>query len=371
MSSLADKEKAPRFNFKEAFTADIKTRQRVWSHDRSKTLGASETFACLRRAWFEKFSPELKQERPLGMAERGNILEKHFVVPTLQRIFGVDNCLYMGDDQESFIFGKSSATPDGLIINQPRDILAEYGIDDILVDHFVVEIKTFDPRANLHEEKTVHFGQSQMQLGMYHALTPYRPEYAVILYVNCNELDDVRPFVVKRDPNIFKMGQDRGGRLYAASDAYDLRAEGAYSDQCKHCPFVEACRDAEVKRYPSDSALQPPEIVAEFAELANQYDEASKDAKRAEGEKKSIAETIKRKLVDVGTRGIDDPYFKITYSKMDGKETLDTDAIEAYLKTQGKTLDDFRRTGGDYTRLTVTPRDPTVTRPKRKKELAS
>lgn len=358
----------PLFDLAEAFKADIRSRQRVWSHDRSKSLGASETFACLRRGWYEKFAPELKVERPLGMAERGNILEKHFVVPTLQRIFGNDNCLYMSDDQESFVLGQSSATPDGLVINQPRDILAKYGVDDIVVDHFVIEIKSFDPRANIHEEKTIHHGQAQMQLGMYHALTNYTPEYAIILYVNANDLEDVRPFVIKRDPKIFDVGRGRAERLYAASDAYDLRAEGSYTDQCKHCPFFEACRDAEVKRWPSDSINQSPEVVAEFAELAKQHEDARLAAVEAEATKKHIAESIKRRLAEVGTKGIDDPSYKITYSKLDGKESLDQDALNAFLKTVGKSTDDFLRAGGDYTRLVVTLRDPNRPASKRKKK---
>jgi hypothetical protein len=32
--------------------------QKVWEHDRSTTVGASEVFTCLRKAWFEKRAKE-------------------------------------------------------------------------------------------------------------------------------------------------------------------------------------------------------------------------------------------------------------------------------------------------------------------------
>lgn len=346
------------FNITQAFRTDIRSRQRVWSHDRSKTLGASETFACLRRGWFAKFMPEAALEMPLGMAERGNMIERHFVVPTLKRVFGEDKCLYMGDDQESFIHGKSSATPDGLIVDIPLDHFKEHGIDDLINPALTLEIKSFDPRANIHEEKTIHHGQAQMQMGMYHALTPYRPEWAMVLYVNANDLEDVRPFTLRRDPKIFDVGCKRAERLYAAQDPYELPAEGAFTDQCKHCPFQRVCRHAEVKHWPSDSRNQPPEVVEHFRGLVDDFVKYRDAEKDAYARKKEIEDTIKRSLSQVGTRALDDPTFKISYSKLDGKESIDKDALEAFLKEHGKTTEDFHRAGGEFTRLTVTPRTP-------------
>ena len=86
---------------KEKFALAIKSRQRVWSHNRNDWLGASETFTCLRRAYLIRNSTD-HAEMSLGAAERGNVMEKHFVVPCLQQIFGTENVLYASDDQESF-----------------------------------------------------------------------------------------------------------------------------------------------------------------------------------------------------------------------------------------------------------------------------
>lgn len=346
------------FNLTTAFRNDIRGRQRTWSHDRSQSLGASETFACIRRGWFEKFMPEAKVQSPLGMAERGNIIEKHFVVPTLQRIFGAEKCLYMGDDQESFVFGRASATPDGLLIEQPLDLLVEHGVPSLETPELVLEVKSFDPRTNIHEEKTIHHGQAQMQLGMYHALTDYRPEWATVLYVNANDLEDVRPFPLRRNPKVFEAGVKRANKVFDTTDPYDLPAEGAYTDQCKHCPYTQTCRDAEIKHWPSDTKHQPPEIVDHFRHLVDDFISHRDAENAAKAEKKKTEEEIKRSLSRVGTRMLDDPTFKVSYSKLEGRDSVDQDALGAFLKEHNKTIEDFHRAGGEYTRLTVTPRTP-------------
>ncbi len=295
---------------------------------------------------------------PLGMAERGNLIEKHFVVPTLQRVFGPENCLYMADDQESFVTGRSSATPDGLIINQPLDILTKHGVPSIETPEIVVEIKSFDPRANIHEEKTIHHGQAQMQLGMYHKLTQYRPEWAMVLYVNANDLEDVRPFPLRRNPKVFDAGVKRADRVFSTTDPYDLPAEGAFTDQCKHCPFQQVCRDAEIKHWPSDTKNQPPEVVDHFRTLVADFVKHREAENAAYSAKKEIEDQIKHSLSTVGTRVLDDPTFKISYSKLEGKETIDQLALADFLKLHGKSIEDFHRAGGEFTRLTVTPRTP-------------
>lgn len=338
------------------FANAIAARQRVWTHDRSKTLGASETFACLRRAWFGKFRPDLKVPQDMGAAERGNVMEKHHVVPTLQQIYGFENCLYMSDDQDTLIFGLSSATPDGLIVNQPLDVFAADGLGSIEADCFACEIKSFDPRAHIEEEKAIHHGQAMMQLGMYRQLSDYKPEYAVVLYVNASIYTDVRPFFIKWDEKLFHAGLARARKLFDTKDPYELLAEGALTDQCKHCPYIGACRDAEIKHWPSDTKNMDPETVEEVYEVARKRYEAHTAAKAADAHKKGIDETIKRKLADLGTKSVDDPRFKITYSKMEGRDSLDKTALEVFLQPHGLTLEDFQQSGNDYTRLTVTMR---------------
>ncbi len=152
--------------------------QRVWEHDRSKTVGASEAFACHRRAFFKKRHPELAEEpedtddTEWGTAERGNLVEDKFAVPKLRAILGEENCKDMGDDQTTLMDSEAplSCTPDGIVLDQPRDFLANYGVPDLGKDsnNVPVEIKTFDPRSGdlKTEARPRHAGQSIIQQGM-------------------------------------------------------------------------------------------------------------------------------------------------------------------------------------------------------------
>ena len=41
-------------DIKAIFDSYYESRQKTWAHDRSKTVGASEVFGCVRKGWFEK-----------------------------------------------------------------------------------------------------------------------------------------------------------------------------------------------------------------------------------------------------------------------------------------------------------------------------
>ena len=339
---------------KDAFADAIKARQRVWSHDRTKSLGASETFACIRRGWFAKHRADLKEEQDLGAAERGNIMERHHVVPALQHIYGADNCLYMSEDQDTLVLDRSSATPDGLVINQPRDVFSADGLADIESDCFACEIKSFDPRAHIDEEKAIHRGQTIMQLGMYRKLGDYRPEFAVILYVNASIYTDVRPFFVRYDEATYLNGLKRGRLIFETKDPYDLFAEGALSDECKHCPFVKACNDAEIKHFPSGEENMSADDRETLRALTEMYLVGKKKKTEGTAEVAEAAEHIKNKLSAVNCRKVDDEIATISYSKSKGQKALDKVKLSAFLKEHGKTMEDFQDGGNPYTRLVVT-----------------
>ena len=115
------------------------------------------------------------------------MIENNVAVPAVHAILppGAE-LLYAGAEQETLKKGRLSATPDGLVINAAKNALEQLGIRNNKTGQFVTEFKSFDPRANIKEAKAVHIGQVQVQMGLIHELTAYRPEYAVIIYFNAS-----------------------------------------------------------------------------------------------------------------------------------------------------------------------------------------
>ena len=343
---------------RDKFVEAIKSRQRVFAHNRALSLGASETFACLRKGYFAKHHPELAEgEMNWGILERGNVIENCYAVPKLKDIYGEDNCLYMGVEQETLIIGKSSVTPDGLIINQPRDVLADDGLADIESDCFTCEIKSFDSRMNLREEKMVHHGQTIMQMGHIRRLTKYQPNYALLLYINSSDFTDLRPFIIPYKEETYALGVQRAEKVFDCKDVNKLLPEGKFTDQCRYCPFTKACNAAELRSYPTAAKNFKPEDVEHLGNLANEYDAASEAEKDAKARKSEVSARIKQYMSEINSKGVESDKFKLTYSKVKGRESLDEDSLTRYLASHGKSLDDFQKIGEDFTRLTVTIRE--------------
>lgn len=244
-------------DFSGMFAAQADGEKRVWAHDRSLTIGASEAFQCLRRNYFMKRGtpPDADHTESYGATTRGSLLEAHYVVPVLRGQLPKDSVLlWAGDDQVTLLKDRISATPDGLATGLTRDALAIYGIHDILSDSVLIEIKSFDPRLKLEEPKPVHAGQVQQQLGLVHETTNHRPEYAVIIYVNASWLDDVRVFVVKRDPAIYEVCKKRADMVYDATDPKTLAPEGKIrgGSECDYCPFFRSCAKVQTGAVPTE-----------------------------------------------------------------------------------------------------------------------
>jgi CRISPR/Cas system-associated exonuclease Cas4 (RecB family) len=346
------------FNFQKVFDAYAASNKRVWSFDRTKTLGASEAFQCIRRNFFTKHSYEADPDfaESYGATSRGQILEAHYVVPALRsQLPPGAEILYAGDDQVTLVKGRLSATPDGLITDVPADSLAVYGIADMEASCFAVEIKTFDSRLDLKEPKPVHAGQVQQQMGLIHETTNHRPEYAVIIYVNASWLDDIRVFVIKRDPAIYAACKTRADMVYDAANPGDLAPEGKIrgGSECDYCPFQRQCSMAQIGRMPVEKsngtiakadeenlrtlAVRDREIRAEIARLTKTKDSTSEELKeflRKEGRR--FAKTS-------------DGY-SVTYSVIAGRKSYDYERI---VQDTGINLDDYASVGDPSERITV------------------
>ena len=213
---------------KEALDAHAKATARQFE-DRANTVGASEIGQCARKTYFWKNEGDVligadrdaDHAETWGAARRGQLFEDHFWVPALRRRF-TDKLLYAGADQRTLVSGPLSATPDALLIEQPRDLLAYLGVTDIGGDSVVLECKTIDPRAQLEEAKPEHNYQVIVQMGLFHELTPHRPKWAVISYANASFLDDVVEFAVAFDPQIFATAKTRASEIMAAREFLEL-----------------------------------------------------------------------------------------------------------------------------------------------------
>lgn len=355
-------------DFEKIFHEHVSANQRVFSVDRAKTLGASETFACLRRSWFVKFGEKVgfvkdEDDQSWGATERGNIIENSFVVPAM-RSSGLE--LYMvGEDQETLVDGLNSATPDGLIAGLPANALEKYGIPDIKSDCILLEIKSIDPRVSLDEEKTIHHGQVQMQMGIVRAQTKYKPCFAVIIYVDASFLDVIYPFVVEFDERKYKSGKIRADILFnkvgLEGSPGEITPEGKLSDECRYCPWKGACSAVTANLVPTtdDSKNVDESTLNQMLDLIHEQKDAKKLADEALAVKESINQRIKDLLVANKTKrmrslpvakGSNQPTWSVSWSSLDGKETFDKDAALA----DGVDIPKYMKTGNPYDRLTVT-----------------
>lgn len=345
-------------DFKRMFQAFSDSSEKEWRYDRNASVGASEAFDCHRKVFFKKwgYEPDDGHEQDWGAAKRGDIIENYFAVPATKAILpeGAE-LLYAGDDQDTLKSGRLTATPDGLAVGLDRDALKQLGIDDIESDCVVIEYKSFDPRANITEEKAIHAGQTQVQMGLFHEKTDYRPEYAVIIYFNASWLSDIRPFVVKRDPKVYAAAQARSKAVFVKdAQPMDFMAEGKLSGACALCEFTEECAIATGEATPkTKKKIDDPDVIEELAILAARQKDAAEAAKSAEQERKSIDEQIKALLREHDTKGHSDDHISISLSWCAGKKSLDTTLLAAELEAHGLDIKEFEKEGNGYERLTV------------------
>ncbi len=344
-------------DFKGMFEAFSASAEKEWKYDRNASLGASEAFDCIRKAFFKKhqYEPDDEHVADWGAAKRGDIIENHFAVPATVAVMPEGaSLIYAGDEQETLRKGRLSATPDGLAIELERDALKQLGIDDIESDSVVIEYKSFDPRATVNEEKAIHAGQVQVQMGLIHELTNHRPEYAVIIYFNASWLSDIRPFVVKRDPKIYEAAKARAKQVFSADEPHELMAEGKISGGCTYCEFTEECAIATGEAMPEKKRkVSDQETLDRLHVLAVRQKAAAAAEKDAKKDKEIASAEIKELLRDADTKGADDERFRVSYSWCSGKKSLDTLALAADLKDFGRDIEEYQKEGNGYERLTV------------------
>lgn len=354
------------FSFEDLYDEHIANNQKSWPQDRRLTVGASECFSCIRKTWFTKLGEKrgVKKdtwyEESWGAMERGNVIENHYIVPAMVeglRRRGMD-LIMAGDGQDTIIDDIHSATLDGLIINAPRDLLSNYGLEDMEADCCVLEMKSFDPQVKLQYEKPVHRGQTQMQMGLVREKTEYKPKYAVLMYVNASWLDDIRIFIIPYDDAVYQEGRKRNERVFNTRSAGSLQPEGKMDGTCTYCPYTEACSKATISRVPpkiaaltkKQTAAQDADFIAELEPLVLARIEAANAESDAEKRKKMLNEEIQQVLIKKGTSRAVGENWKVGYSTQKGKKTLDKGLmIEAGLDPE-----DFMSEGSGFDVMRVT-----------------
>lgn len=367
-------------DFDDIFNKFIDANQKKWGHDRSLTLGASEVFDCIRKGFFTKrgkefgYEPDEEYEEDWGALTRGNLIENYHVAPAMEYAPDGIDVLFTGDNQVTLVTGRSSATPDGLITGLPKGCSLrirggnqDLTIDNIISDCICLEIKSIDPRATLLEERAKHHGQTQVQLGLFHEKTEYRPYYSVILYIDASFLSKVTPFVVAYDPEMYATAKVRANSVWEHDDPFKFMPEGRFNNSCVHCKWRKACGTASVSAIPSfDTDEQStPETVETMDRLVQRFLQAKNDAADAEKESEAAKEEIKKFLNTRNARKMRGPSWSVTWFGQAGKKSLDTKKMEA----DGINLEDYEKEGNPFDVLRVTPRmEETADKPKRNRK---
>ena len=347
-------------DFEKMFNDYVANHQKVWAHDRALTVGASETFGCIRKIGFGKrgaefgFEQDDDYENGWGAMERGNLIEDHWVVPVLDDELpeGV-GLLWAGDDQTTFVREDDyiSATPDGLLTDLDKDAFALYGIPDIGADCALCEVKSIDPRVTLKEAKEQHFGQTIMQIGLIREETEWKPNYGIIIYVDASFLDQMKYFVVKFDENTYNTGKIRSDRVYNVDSLTELEAEGKLADDCKYCPWRQACAVVSNEAIPesTDYSNLPVDILDQLLLLVEKervQDELEKEAKE---EKDLLRANIKQVLAESEVRMAGDERFKVSWVMQKGRSTFD----KAAAIVDGVDVDKYQKVGPGFEKMSI------------------
>lgn len=361
-------------NFKTFFDKWVAATEKTWGHDRSKSLGASEAFGCHRKAWFGKNGAPVDPdyEQSWGALRRGDAVENAFVAPAMtwamENLTTDATLIWAGENQKTLIHEHLSATPDGLVIYADDDALAEYGVPSLGgskkdVEHpsncFNLEIKSVDPRVNLKEEKAIHRGQTIVQMGLTRMKTKWRPNYAVIIYIDASFFDDIEVFIVPYDQRTFEVAQLRARQVFQTKNPADIMAEGKIEGDCAYCKFKIACAKVNKEATPTkgegNRGNLPLALQEEFERLVRAERVAQSAKKAAETEHKSASEKLKQWFSDTGVRVADLGDVKASISWIKGRKTLQ----KSLLLAAGIDPDDYSTEGEGHSRLNISEKGST------------
>lgn len=342
---------------REILTQYIKTKQRP-RPARKNTVGASTIGTCIRKNFFQRAGTPVDGDyiETSGASLRGSVFETREWTPALRAHFGADKVLYAGSKQCTFIAEPLSATPDSLIVKQPCDILADLDVSDIGTSRcFLIECKSIDPRATLDQPKAHHLMQVNTQLGLIRATTSYKPQWAVISYIDAS-LYEVTEFAIAFDQDIFEEAKVRATKILTASSADGLKPEGWISGgkECDHCPFTRACGRIR-HAVPTAPPPEPidPQFVAEIADMAREAKARRALMEAATEDLREIEHQIKERLRAKGHRVIKDDNISVVWSAVKGRPSWNMPGIREAAERAGIDLSEYETVGDPSDRLVI------------------
>jgi hypothetical protein len=300
----------------------------------------AETLATYAKAIARTFEG---RENTVGASEIGQCARKIFFAKNARdRVYGVAS-----DEDWADTWGAA----------EPPDTLAPLGISNLGGDNsLIIEAKTIDPRTQLDGPKPEHVFQAQVQLGLIRKLTPYRPEFALVSYINASFLDEVVEFVVRFDPAIFDVADRRAGQIMVARSAEELKPEGwiAGGRECEFCPYTGACgviRHAVPTRAPAEPV--DPQFVAEIADLAREARERRATVEMATTALREIEHDIKERLRAKGVRHIVGGGLSVMWSAVKGRPSFDWKRIREAAINAGTDLAEYETVRESIDRLVI------------------
>jgi hypothetical protein len=330
-----------------------KSQKKVWKHDRQKTVGGSEIGQCARKVYYIKSDNKEGEDltKNYGAAMRGDAVENVFWQPAMKKRFR-KKFLFSGKDQTTLVKGNLSATPDGLLVGMPRDFLKDFGIPDMGSTELATECKSIDPRVNISKEKDEHSYQVQVQLGLIRELTEYKPEYALISYVDASFWHEIIEFPVKFDPAIYAAAHGRATQILTATDASELLPEGwiAGGKECDYCPFTKLC-NVERKTVPEADNCTDPQFVSEIEDMCREYKQKTQEVDEGEADARKLQEEIKTRLRERGVRRIPGV---VSWTSQKGRTSYDNVKLREAAIAAGIDVEQFSTVGEPTDRLTVT-----------------
>lgn len=339
----------------ETLDAYAKSLERVFSTDRRNTVGASEIGQCMRKIWWLKRAHIAEAPIDEGYTEswgarlRGTMFEEYFWVPAMRARFG-DRLLYAGSEQKTLVKGKLSATPDGIIVNLTR---AERMLAETRANCVTVECKTVDPRTNLSAAKQTNVYQTQVQMGLFRDVTPFKPERAVISYTDTSFWNETKEFVVKYDESVYLAAHDRANTIMAEEHkAADMPPEGwiAGGDECRYCPFTQAC-GIERRSLPFAEEKVDDAFKEEMTDAAIMYRDYEATRDKYDMHMRRLADRIKTRLREKSVKKIPGV---LSWSSIKGRTSYDTTRMVEELSRRGVDCEQYQTIAEPSDRLTIT-----------------
>lgn len=331
---------------------------KVWTTDRSQTVGASEVGQCARKVFWLKNEGDARYgaERDPGFEDtwgarvRGTVMEDQFWFPAMAAQFG-ERFLFAGPAQQTLVSGFISATPDGLITRLlPGE---KEGLEGVCV---TAECKTADPRTNLTEAKTENVYQTHIQMGLIRELTEWKPTHSILSYTDASFWNEVVEFVVPFDQSIFNTGKARATKIMTATEAGELKPEGwiAGGRECEYCPWTRACGITR-RSVPETNAVPDPQFVAEMADMAMAAKRFETARDMADEQYRETQQAIRDRLRAKGVRKIPG---LINWSHVKGRTAYDNKAIQRAAIEAGVDIEQFSTVGEPTDRLTISLAPP-------------